>query len=188
LNIGMGTAAASLSEMVGKEVSLSVPIVQFVSKFIAAERIAPDRGQNLSGVRENFDGVFKGRAILLFSEPQSLELVRVLLRENGLYLENLSETEQEAITEIGNIILNACLSSVANILHIQIENNVPEFFNGPIDQVLDLNERVDEQPIVLFLKMYFAIEQLAIQGYVTFLLDPIYIVDLKKTIHAFLAV
>lgn len=189
LNIGMGTAAASLSEMINKEVTLSVPNVKFVSKVIAADTITSNRKQILSGVRENFDGAFKGRAILLFPEPQSLELVRALLGQHEAYLVDLSEMEQEAITEIGNIILNACLSTIANILNKYIENDVPEFFNGSIDHILGISEaNAYEDTIVLLLKMDFSIEQLEVQGYVTFLLDPHVLFDLEKTVNAFLTV
>ena len=80
LNMGMGAAAASLSEMIDDEVGLSVPFVEIMTK----EQVVRHFGESrISGVKETFSGVFWGEALLLFPELNSLELVRAILRDNA---------------------------------------------------------------------------------------------------------
>ncbi len=185
LNIGMGVAAAALSEMIEKEVILSAPVVEFIPRNEAIRQINPDKNFRLSGVSESFSGPFSGTAILLFPERQSLELVRALIKPDDLALDVLSELEQEAITETGNVILNACLCSIADFLHNKIESSIPEFVSGSLENIINKNQAADtDQNIVLLLKMNFAIEQISIQGYVTFMMDAYCVADLREAINA----
>ena len=121
LNIGMGRASASLSEMVGEEVELSVPKVDTLSRDEAIIRINSLVGNKVTAIKESFKGAFWGDALLLFPENHSLELVRALIKDDTLPAEMISEMEQEALTEVGNIILNACLGSLANIFQENLE-------------------------------------------------------------------
>jgi hypothetical protein len=69
----------------------------------------------LVAVQQSFEGPFSGRALLIFPEAQSLELVRSIVGEEHS-LEDVIDLEQEALAETGNIILNACLATIANVL------------------------------------------------------------------------
>jgi len=64
------------------------------------------------GVAQDFSRPFNTEAILMLPEDHSLEMVRMML--GGSYsMDELSELEQEAMAEIGNILLNACIGSMA---------------------------------------------------------------------------
>jgi len=54
--------------------------------------------------------------MLLFSERDSLSLVKAILTEQ-IPLEMLSELEEEALTEVGNVVLSACLATFADLLN-----------------------------------------------------------------------
>ncbi|BCG63655.1 MAG: chemotaxis protein CheC [Methyloprofundus sp.] len=182
LNIGMGAAAASLSEMVEDEVTLSVPGVEFVSRLEAANIIGTKVTEDVSGVLQGFAGAINGDALLLFPEEQSLELVRAVLQED-LPLEELTELEQDAMTEIGNVILNACVSNMADLFEKTMIGEVPAFVKGSLGSVLSVEQ---DKGIVLLLKMDFSIQEKNIHGYVTFLMDFASITELQKNIEAFL--
>lgn len=172
LNIAMGGAAASLSEMINEEVLLSVPGVSFVSRSEATKIIAEKAKTNVSGVVQSFDGAFGGDAMLLFPEKQSLQLVRAVLQQDDLTLEELTDMEQEAMTEIGNVILNACLCSMADMFSQEMLGKIPEFIQGSLKEVFSVdNEIENSEAIVLLLDMDFSVEKKKIQGYVTFLMD-----------------
>ncbi len=172
LNIGMGTAAASLSEMVSEPVNLSVPSVEFLPQAQASKRILELVGNELTAVKESFSGTFWGDALLIFPEQQSLALVRALLKDEDLPLEMLSEMEQEALTEVGNIILNACLGSLANIFQQNLEYELPTFAQGTCDEVLKSAAPAgDGKDGVLLLKMEFSLQKTNVNGYLTLLMD-----------------
>ena len=129
LNVGMGSAAAALSEMINDEVKLSVPGVEFVSRLEATYIIGRKAKTDVSGVHQHFQGAFGGDAMLLFPEEQSLELVRAVLQHDDMALQDLTDMEQEAMTEIGNVILNACLCCMTDMFGKEMQGDIdrPEF-------------------------------------------------------------
>ncbi|MBV1909629.1 MAG: chemotaxis protein CheC [Kangiellaceae bacterium] len=170
LNIGMGSAASSLSEMVGETVILSVPSVAFLPQDIAVGKIKEIVGDRITAVRESFKGSFWGDALLLFPANQSFDLVRALLKDDSLPLEMLSEMEQEALTEIGNIILNACLGSLANIFNQNLTYQLPVYSQGDCEEVMTGNSGNSKEGILL-LKMEFSLQETNIRGALSLLLD-----------------
>ena len=187
LNVGMGSAAAALSEMINDEVNLSVPGVEFVSRLEATHIIGNKAKTNVSGVHQNFQGAFGGDAMLLFPEEQSLELVRAVLQQDDMALQDLTDMEQEAMTEIGNVILNACLCSMADMFGKEMLGDIPEFVQGSLAQVFSAEGGLEQtEAIVLLLNMDFSVDTKSIQGYVTFLMDVDSVVQFKANIKAFL--
>ena len=79
---------------------------------------------DLVAVRQDFSGVFSGRALLIFPEASSLELVRVVVGRQ-LALEDIVDLEDEALAETGNIILNSWVATIANLLKKNLKMSLP---------------------------------------------------------------
>lgn len=170
-NLGMGNAASALSEMVSEEVLLSIPKVSFMQKSDLSKILEVDSGGHISGVSQQFHGLIIGEALLTFPTKQSLELVRLLLQDS-VPLDNLTEFEEEALTEVGNIILNAGLSSLADIFEDEITSDLPIFSSGSCSDVIDNSGQENKtQETVLYLQVDFSIEKQNIKGYVVYLFD-----------------
>lgn len=170
-NLGMGNAAASLSEMVSEEILLSIPVVSFMEKSELTHLLEADSGGHISGVSQQFQGLILGQALLTFPTDKSLELVRLILQDT-VPLENLTEFEEEALTEIGNVILNAGLSCLADIFEDEITSDLPIFSSGSCAEVIEQTNQSDsEQQTVLYLQVDFKIEKNDIKGYVVYLFD-----------------
>jgi len=183
-NIGIGAAAAALSEMVGQEVMLSVPEIRFIDRNEAAEKMGEAGQQDITGVKESFSGSFSGHALLLFPQDRSLELVRLLLQDD-VPLEFLTDMEQEALIEVGNIILNACLSNIASIMGEEIMNEIPVAVKGKmIDIVLDDSISNDEQ-YVMELRMEFTVKEVDIKGHIAFVMDIESVTNFRKKIAVY---
>lgn len=166
-NIAMARAATSLRQMVESQVLLSVPSVDIVSKEDATRLIAKPNNPRLVAVRQDFKGPFSGRALLIFPEANSLELVRVVVGKN-LPLEDISSLEDEALAETGNIILNSWVATIANLLKRTLDISLPVVVRGDSRRMLQSDET---QTLVLFLHIQFEIRQKEIQGYVALLMD-----------------
>ena len=186
LNIGMGQAAGSLSSMVNEEVKLSVPSVELVSRQIAVERLNGRPYKRIAAVKQHFHGPFWGDALLLFPQENSLELVRALMRDEEISLDMLTELEQDALTEVGNVILNCCIGSLANNLDDELTTELPVFISGTAMEVLDACVAQGNQQ-VLFLRMDFAVLARDISGYVAFILEIASIEQFKMSIDKYLA-
>jgi len=186
-NLGMGNAASALSEMVSEEVLLSVPAIKFMNKSELAKMLSEDSGGQISGVAQQFHGMLLGKALLTFPSEKSLELVRLLLQDT-VPIENLTEFEEEALLEVGNIIINAGLSSLADIFEDEITSDLPTFKNGSCSEVINSTDnKEDTQTTVLYLQVDFTIELQDIKGYVVFLLNVESMENLTKSIDKYIS-
>jgi len=181
VNIGVSRAAASLRTMIGQEILLSVPSVQVVTRSDAARIIGERDHENLVAVHQAFDGDISGRALLIFPETNSLELVRAVTG-GELPLEDIIELEQEALAETGNIILNGCLATIANLLQRSLKMSLPEIIRGAGAELFDLAGVSAEEDVALFLYIDFAVKQRDIRGYIAMLMDLPALMSLKRLI------
>jgi len=169
VNIGVNRAAAGLREMVGEQVHLSVPNVALVSRDQAISTLAATEA-SLVGIHQVFDGDVTGRALLIFPDTKSLELVRAVAGSE-MSLEEIIELEHEALAEIGNIILNGCMATLANMLQRNLKMSLPEILRGKPEIFFNLEPPPEAGEIVMFLYINFAIRQRDIRGYIAMLMD-----------------
>ncbi|CAN5745716.1 chemotaxis protein CheC [soil metagenome] len=170
VNIGVNRAASSLREMVGEQVHLSVPKVSLVSRELAIATLGANEVNHLVGIHQVFEGEITGRALLIFPDTKSLELVRAVTG-GELPLEEIIELEHEALAEIGNIILNGCLATLANMLQRNLKMSLPEIVRGEASVFFDLDPPPDAGEVVMFLYINFAIRNRDIRGYIAMLMD-----------------
>jgi chemotaxis protein CheC len=183
-NLGVSRAAASLRQLVGEQVLLSVPAVNIVSRTEAAALVERGSSPRLVAVQQSFEGPFSGRALLIFPEGQSLELVRSIVGEEHP-LEDIIDLEQEALAETGNIILNACLATIANVLHKPMRMSLPSVIRGDGATMFEAG-RASEDNLVLFLYIDFTIKNRDIRGFIALMMDLPSIVALKEIIREFI--
>jgi chemotaxis protein CheC len=187
LNIGMGRAAAALSEMVGEEVALTVPFVEVLSRRDAAGLVRDKGCERIVAVLQEFSGLFWGNTLLVFPEEKSLDLVHSLIQDT-FPLDIMTEMEQEALMEIGNITLNACIGSIANVLQSEVSSSLPSFLRGPCEDIFGAKDGVQmHDETVMFLRMDFALHTRAMHGCVVFLMDSDAMRLLREHIDQFLS-
>lgn len=184
-NIGAGRAASSLSEIVGDEVKLSVPRVQFYQSSEINAKALSLNSPRLGAVKQTFSGPFNADAMLLFTEERALEIVRDMMGSQ-LSVEELAEFEQEAMCELGNIILNACLSAMADILGLTLDSSLPVYSVDSSDLILQQIIVEANQPVMLVLHIDLAIEKRHSQGYLVFLLSSSSLKELINHINRFI--
>jgi chemotaxis protein CheC len=186
VNIGVSRAAASLREMVGRQqVMLSVPNVVLVGRAEAIELLGKQESSQLVAVHQVFEGDITGRALLIFPEANSLELVRAVTG-GELSLEDILELEQEALAETGNVILNGCLATIANMLQRSLKMSLPEILRGQGPEFFELAPPPVAGDVVLFLYINFAVHERDIRGYIAMLMDMPSLTALKTLLEEFI--
>jgi chemotaxis protein CheC len=184
VNIGVSRAAASLARLAHDEVLLSVPSVVMISRTEAAALIGHNRSDPLVAIRQAFQGAVTGRALLIFPERNSLELVRAVAGQH-LSLEDILELEHEALAEIGNIILNACMATVANLFQRGLTMSLPEVIRGTGSEFFELaTSRAND--VVLFVHIHFSLKGHEVRGYVAMVMDFATMTSLKDLIAEFI--
>ena len=168
-NVGIGQAAASLSQIVGEPIRLSLITMRFVppSSLLPDETVQAQ--QPICAVSQTFRGVFEATGMLMFPEERTLEIVRRMIGEpEGL--NGLTALEQEAMCEIGNVVLNACVSSIANLFETRISSSLPRYHLGSLPDIL-AGARPGREETVLLLHLDMLMELQEIKGYIAFVLD-----------------
>ena len=184
-NQGVGQAAAAMSQIVHEEVTMSVPLITFQSRAEVAQELGGPEARRICAVTQTYQGAFNTEAMLMFPEEKSLEIVRLMVGQS-VTMEELSEMEQEAMSEIGNIILNSCMSTLANIAGKELHGSLPIYRIGTSDQILGSSDN-QWNGMVLTLKIDFNIEKHEINGYVAFLLDTTALHDLQAYLQQYLS-
>lgn len=188
VNIGVSRAAASLRQMIGTQVLLSVPSVEIVSRQAAARLIGEREAAPLVVVHQDFEGAFAGRALLIFPQENGRELVRAVAGEE-LSPDEVSALEDEALAETGNIILNGCLATMANMLQRTLTMSLPGILRGDGPQIFGTQggEAAATDALVLFLYIDFSVSERDIRGYLAMLMDLPSLENLRLLVDEFIA-
>ncbi len=188
-NMAVGQAAAAMSRMINEEVIMSAPSIIFQNRAEVAKTLGNGEGRRICAVTQHYVGAISTEAILMFPEEKSLEIVRLMVGQTvgqTLSMEYLTEMEQEAMSEIGNIILNSCMSTLANISGKELLGSLPRYQVGTGDEILG-GSGTQWTGVVLTLKIDFSIAKHQINGYVAFLLDMTALQDLRQYIDEYLS-
>ena len=182
-NVAMARAATSLRGMVRHEVRLSVPQCEILQPVVAAEKVLRDDNPNLVAIRQDFAGAFSGRALLIFPEVSSLELMRAVL---GRYvpLADILDLEDEALAETGNIILNSWVATIANMLKQSFKMSLPAVIRRHRHHIFESGSL--QESLILFLHIKFDIREQEVQGYLALIMDLPSIEQLRSLIGEFL--
>ncbi|HEB53766.1 MAG TPA: response regulator [bacterium] len=185
-NIGVGQSAAALTRLIGgdREIQLSVPAIELTTIAELARRVSPG-GADVCAVMQRYHGPIQGKAHLLYSAAESLELARELIGTDTA-VEQLSEMESDALREIGNIVLNACVSTFGNMFEIEIHSDVPHVVTDSAMAVLtDFGARSEDEQL-LYLRMDFNLRDRDLQGHLSFTMGEQELADLMGYIDRFL--
>lgn len=179
-NISISQAAATLSEVVQQPVSMTVPGVDICN--IAKAIYILNQGYDICGISQCFSSEFSGKAILLFPEHRSLELVQLMVGVDTP-LERVTELEQDALLEIGNLVINACLSSLSSMLNQRFEFDIPKLVFGSSNVVLS---DYDESNMLILLQIKFVLEQRELEGSIVFVVNMQSMLALQKSVSVFI--
>jgi len=177
-NVGVGNAAASLSTMVKQEIELSVPQIEFLSLLELSRRIGDDR--SVCSVSQELSGPFTAQSMLLFPEKNSFEIVRQLLGTE-LPEDSILELQKEAFSEIGNIVLNACIGSLSNAMKQEFSVDLPIFELGRPSDILNITQNDNNN--ALFIRIELTLSSSKITGYMAFLMGTLSLEQLKSVLE-----
>ena len=174
INIGVGRAAGALNDMVGAHVELRVPSVRLVSPADIKEIIKSTAGQKLAAVRMGFSGEIQGTAGLVFPTDSASKLVALLTGEEA-GTPDLDSLRAGALIEVGNILLNAVMGSITNVLERHISYELPTYGEETPEDLAEAVRSQADAAVLLaqthFLvgQSHFSLEQEKIEGEVTLL-------------------
>ena len=170
LNIGFGRAGAALSKLTGQRVLLEVPEVSIhpVAQLDASlGRVAATK---VASVHQVFTGPVGGDALLILDPVAASTLKELLTDEPALPLE-LDASSREVLTEVGNILLNACIGTFGNLLRVPISFSVPDIDVASLRSVMErMIAGGDVMRFALVVTAGFRLRDAEVTGYVVIVL------------------
>lgn len=135
LNISIGQAANIFSQLVGFQIKLAIPQMSLIA-INREDKEYPhlfstySKGQLLTSSIE-FGELLQGKAILLFPFHQTHLLVNLFLGEDEKTIDlkkdlPLNEIEYDALKEIGNLLLNAIMGGLGELLKTRFTYQPPQ--------------------------------------------------------------
>ena len=170
INIGYARAAGALSQLTGHRITLEVPRIA-IHRINAMTGLLQEviQGEVVS-VNQVFSGPVAGNALLLLDDDAALLLTR-LLTTNEKSSGPMDSAAREVITEVGNIVLNACLGVFGNLLRVQVTFSVPRLHVESVEQVFSSITVADrELEYALMIHTRFFVQAENVSGYLVIVL------------------
>ncbi|MBF0604242.1 MAG: hypothetical protein HQL07_11205 [Nitrospirae bacterium] len=122
-NIGLGMGSAVLSELLGEEVLVTVPSLNVLPKRPAIDACHLRFGTTAHTIRQAFldsrnTSALSGDAFLFVPQASSQAITE--------HLSGSEINEAEILSELGNLILHACLASLADMMETELDSQLPE--------------------------------------------------------------
>ena len=181
LNIGFGRAASSLSQLTGHRVLLEVPHVTIHPIDEVSESLERVIRTDVASVHQIFNGPVSGDALLILDQVGASMLKELLTNEPALPL-SIDASAREVITEVGNILLNACLGTFGNLLKVQVSFSVPHLNLESLGAILE-SLRVHDEGVSYALVVHagFKLRHAEVRGYLVIVLS---VASLDRLIRA----
>jgi len=191
MNIAFGKASAELAEVIDIYVVLSIPDIKMLKTADVPRYIEEEIKdlKDLSVIKQSYTGKFHGTALLLFPGGAGKKLFSLF--DNGSTTGSGSEDlsvvlEKETLLEVGNILIGASVSKVAELLDDVVSYRPPRIVveSKPGD-IVDWDLAEPEGPAIL-MRTVFSFDNRDISG-LLFLIPSYKSFEwLKKALYAFL--
>jgi chemotaxis protein CheC len=171
INIAFSRTGAALSELTGQRVILNAPEVSVHPTTELPGALAKFMPGDVASIHQVFGGPVAGDALLLLNQDGALQLTD-LLTDGHTPSNRLDESAREVLTEVGNILLNACLGMFGNLLDVHVSFSVPRLHMESLDELLaSLSTAAGEPRYALVVYTAFQIRDSAVRGFLVMVLS-----------------
>jgi chemotaxis protein CheY-P-specific phosphatase CheC len=156
-NIAMGQAGESLAKILGEFINLPIPNVNLITNNELHMAITDIKGnERVSAVSKGFIGSgINGEALVIFNESNFANIVKLLKYDKS---ENGDTLELEALMDISNILIGACLNALSEQLHVTFSHNHPIILGRHCDLDDILKSNIKKQDKILAIEIAYSIQ------------------------------
>lgn len=184
INIAFARAASSLSEMSGYRVLLDPPTIDIQPIRDLPHVLGTLINEEVATVHQIFSGPVSGDALLLLNYEGAVQLTDLLCAQQS-QSGQLDTSAREALTEVGNILLNACLGMFGNMLHVHVSFSVPRLHLESLENLLgSITIGSEELRYAVVVSTAFHIKDSAVSGYLVLVLGVSSLDRLIRAIEA----
>jgi chemotaxis protein CheY-P-specific phosphatase CheC len=125
LNIGVSHASTTLSKMVGKKVTISVPNLGIKNARSVGVTVKDPNAITVA-VLLRLTGILEGYVLLFFPYSASTHLLHSLSGKTITDLRAIDKYDRSIFQEIGNVLTGGMLKGLSQFLHIELVQSVPD--------------------------------------------------------------
>jgi chemotaxis protein CheC len=162
VNIGMGNAATSLSQLVDDKIDMSVPVLTFLP-FRELSGAAGGSSTYVAGVYLRITGAISGEVLFIMPYPDAKQLTSLMLKQSNADQE-LSEMECSALKEAGNILTGSFLNALSDLTSLVFTYSVPylcaDIFEAILGSILYHLATVGDSALFVKTELHYKTEKL----------------------------
>ena len=162
INIGVGKSAEVLNTMIQSHILLEVPEVKIIKYGEYNDFIGYFEDTNYAVITLPFNGDLNGFSKLIMSSDHAAKLVDAFIGRSGENMD-MDSLRIDILSEIGNVIINAVMGTLSNMLNIHLDYIVPGYEQGNRNIIIP-EEMINNESAILFAKTQFKIEKFEAQG------------------------
>lgn len=180
INVSIGVAANSLSEILESHVTLTVPSLSvFDSTNTDSLYQSMGTDQTYAMVKQDFNGNLSGTTALAFPPESAAKLVS-LISDVDIHEDELQTMHTSTVLEIGNIINNAFLGTLNNQFNFHVDYSLPEYDEIDVSKLLGYTYGEDEGGVIILANAQFIIKSNDIRGHILLLFKVIDVEFLRR--------
>lgn len=185
MNIAFGQAAAELAEIIDISVALSFPRLQSISVHELPEFIAENTNnmKKCNIVEQAFRGSAAGVAYLIFAHGTEKEFVSLFhTDETDSDHDMFIDIEREVLSEVGNILIGACVSKIFDLLKTSVTYTPPHTMIGMTFSEQFVQGRFSGDDFAIMLKTSFTLSEKSVEGFLFLINHQSSVQPLKKAL------
>ena len=163
-NVAMGQAGEKLAKLLGVFINLPIPNVNEIASTELHMAIAEIKeNRSVSAISQGFaSSGINGEAILIFNDANFADMIKLLKYDRGEI--NISaEQELEALLDISNILVGACLTAITEQIEVRFSQNHPIVLGRNVDLKQMLSKNVNRWNKVTAIEIAYSIESCDVQ-------------------------
>ena len=165
-NIGLHRAAASLSELTGQRIVVDLPKLWILPIAEMNDRLKQLLTGELATVHQIFRGPVSGDAMLVLEYEKAALLARLMTEGTVAVGGRLDQSAREVLSEVGNIILSACLSAFGDMLKVSVSFSVPRIHIELLEEMMrSLVVETEDLRYALIVATQFRLSETEVGGY-----------------------
>ena len=171
INIAFARTGAALSELTGHRVVLNPPEVAVYRTEELRPVLAKFVPGDVASIHQVFAGPVAGDALLILNYAGAVQLTDLLTdgHQPSVFLD---ESAREVLTEVGNILLNACLGMFGNLLNVHVTFSVPRLHLETLEELIEsTTTEKTEMHYALVVYTAFQIRDSSVKGFLVIVLS-----------------
>lgn len=156
VNVAIGRAGESLAKQLNEFINLPIPNVNVIETNelqMAIDEI--NAGERVSAVSKGFVSAgIRGEALVIFSDANADSMVELLNYKSA----NTQEKRIEALMDISNILIGACLNALSEQLSVTFCHTSPIILGRHCDLEVLLNDNISRGSKVMAIEIAYAIK------------------------------